>query len=62
LHIPTSDGEKLYAWLVAPLKVYAKHEEAFLRDNGTLFGDVTTKAGFKLLKENPESRLVIYCK
>ena len=61
MHIPTSDGEMLYAWLVAPLKLYARHEKEFLEESSGLFGDVKTKVGFKLLESDPESRLVIYC-
>jgi len=53
---------RLYAWLIAPLKVYARHEKEFLANSGRLFGDVQMTAGFKLLKNDPESRLVIYCK
>jgi hypothetical protein len=61
-HIPTSDGERLYAWLVVPLKVYAVHETEFATETSGPLGDVKRKLGFKLLESDPESRLVIYCK
>ncbi|KAF9729240.1 hypothetical protein PMIN06_000139 [Paraphaeosphaeria minitans] len=58
--IPTKDGERLFAWLVAPLGVYSRHVRAFIEE-APAHGDIERKQAFKLLKEDPEARLVIYC-
>ncbi|OCK82540.1 alpha/beta-hydrolase [Lepidopterella palustris CBS 459.81] len=60
MRIPTSDGERLYAWLIAPLAVYAKHAVQFWKDESNSFGDLTEKPCFKLLANDPEARLIIY--
>jgi abhydrolase domain-containing protein 12 len=56
--LETIDGEQLYGWHVLPLAFYAEHEAELAH---------TTTSGFlhseaiKLLKEDPESRAIIYC-
>ena len=57
MHIPTSDGDKLYAWLVSPLALYAQHEKDFLCQT-TRYQDDSDIA-IKLLND-PKSQLVIY--
>lgn len=58
--IPTKDGERLFAWLVAPTGVYSRHVRAFIEETPAQ-GDIERKQAFKLLKQDPEARLVIYC-
>ncbi|KAF2196861.1 alpha/beta-hydrolase [Delitschia confertaspora ATCC 74209] len=58
--IPTEDGEELFAWLITPLDVYGKYEEAFETENIGPDRDVENRLAFKCLKEDPESRLLIY--
>ena len=60
-HVSTPDGVALYAWLIAPLKLFATHEKEFLDASGLPGERVETSAAFKLLKSDPESRLLIYC-
>lgn len=60
-HISTPDGVTLYAWLIAPLRVFAAHEKDFLDDVGFPGQKVEASTAFKLLKSDPESRLIIYC-
>jgi abhydrolase domain-containing protein 12 len=57
--IPTKDGERLFAWLVTPLGVYSRHVQAFVEETPS-YDDIERKQAFKLLKEDPEARLVIY--
>ena len=61
LNITTPDGEILFGWHVLPLTLYAENERALI---GQPFGaeDYENSLAFKLLAEDPESRLIIYCK
>jgi abhydrolase domain-containing protein 12 len=59
-HLKTSDGERLHAWHVLPLETYRLHQKE-LRDEDTgLCADITKRISFKLLKEDPNARLVLY--
>ena len=58
--IPTEDGNRLYAWLVTPLQIYARHESTILQDSAKLHGDVRDRVAFSLLADNPKSRVIIY--
>ena len=60
LRIPTRDGQRLYAWLVTPLRVYARNEFTLTKDASTLSENIQDRQAFKLLKNDPNSRLVIY--
>lgn len=57
LRISTLDGERLFAWLVTPLALYAQHEDAFLAQSPRA-ADISDIA-VRLLNDT-ESRLVIY--
>ena len=59
-HIPTPDGELLYAWLVSPLRLYAEREPAFLQDEPGFSTNPTDKAAFKFLADDAEARLIVY--
>lgn len=59
--ISTPDGEVLWGWHVLPLTLYAENERAVTgQTNGA--EDYEKSWAFKLLAEDPESRLIIYCK
>ena len=60
--IKTVDGEALYAWHILPLSLYAKHEDkvASSREPG-LVQDVTTTEAFRLLKEEKDAKVILYC-
>ena len=58
--IPTQDGQRLYAWLVTPLRVYARNEFALTNDASTLSENIQDRQAFKLLTSDPSSRLIIY--
>ncbi|KAH7084576.1 Alpha/Beta hydrolase protein [Paraphoma chrysanthemicola] len=57
--ITTNDNEKLFAWLVAPLGVYAENAEAFIAEHPSPDG-IEEKLAFKLLRDDPEARLLLY--
>ncbi|OAL47664.1 alpha/beta-hydrolase [Pyrenochaeta sp. DS3sAY3a] len=57
--IVTNDNERLFTWLVAPLGVYAKHIEEFLQEKSGV-KDIQEKLAFKLLRDDPDARLLIY--
>ncbi|KAK0506848.1 hypothetical protein JMJ35_010702 [Cladonia borealis] len=59
-YIPTKDGHRLYVWLITPLQVYARHESIILQDSAKLYGDVRDRVAFKLLVDDPKSRVIIY--
>ncbi|KAK5653738.1 hypothetical protein OQA88_7894 [Cercophora sp. LCS_1] len=61
-HIPTSEGEKLHAWHVLPLGAYLENEQDLLAQ-GPGAGSVDSfqdTLNFRLLKGNPNARLVLY--
>ena len=57
----TPDQETIYAWHVLPLGLYAKHKSELLKDPSGCAEDITKTAGYALLKNSPDSRLVINC-
>ncbi|KAI5809767.1 Alpha/Beta hydrolase protein [Peziza echinospora] len=59
-YIPTPDGERLFAWHVLPLGLYAEHRDVLLDHDSGLAEDITQSAGFQLLKNDPEARLIIH--
>ena len=58
-YIPTKDGHRLYAWLVMPLQVYARHESIILQDSAKLHGDVRDRVAFSLLADDAKGRVII---
>ncbi|KAI9749671.1 MAG: hypothetical protein M4579_006784 [Chaenotheca gracillima] len=60
-NINTPDDETLYAWLILPIGLYAKHEDTLLAEPTGLASDITKTTAFDLLTSDPESRLVINC-
>lgn len=55
-----ADGIALYAWHVLPVELYRKHEEQLLAEPPGFVSDITTRLAFKLLQDDPTSRLVIH--
>nr|CEG05130.1 unnamed protein product [Fusarium clavum] len=61
-YIPTPDGVNLHSWHVLPLATYEAHQQDLLAQ-GTEAGLVESfedTLNFRLLKENPNARLVLY--
>ncbi|TAQ90823.1 hypothetical protein B7494_g852 [Chlorociboria aeruginascens] len=55
----TPDHETIYVWHVMPLGLYAKHESEILQQPSGCAEDITTMKTFQLLRDDPESRLII---
>ncbi|KAK1752968.1 Alpha/Beta hydrolase protein [Echria macrotheca] len=58
--LKTCDSETLYAWHILPLKVYVEHEETLAAQETGFCRDITKTENFRLLREDPESRLIVY--
>ncbi|TVY17905.1 Monoacylglycerol lipase ABHD12 [Lachnellula arida] len=58
--IKVSDGEALYAWHVLPLELYREHEASLLDEPSGFVSDITSSLAFKLLRDDPEARLVLH--
>lgn len=60
--LTTPDGETIYAWHILPLPLYLQHEETVASQELGFCNDFTKTESFRLLKEDPEARLVLTCK
>ena len=58
--LTTPDGETLHAWHILPLDLYRSNERALRNESTVLCHDIKEALGFKLLKPDPDSRLVLY--
>ncbi|KAH6880371.1 Alpha/Beta hydrolase protein [Thelonectria olida] len=60
-YIPTSDGVNLHTWHVLPLAAYEANQQALLAQGRVgLVDHFEQTLNFRLLKENPNARLVLY--
>jgi abhydrolase domain-containing protein 12 len=60
-YIETEGGVKLHTWQVLPLKVYDQNQKEVLsQDLSGPVEDITSTVNFRLLRDDPEPRLVIY--
>lgn len=55
--ITTKDDERLFAWLIVPLGVYARNADEFITVQPDMVGEHTA---FKLLLNDPEAKLLLY--
>ncbi|MCJ1274704.1 hypothetical protein MMC21_002502 [Puttea exsequens] len=58
--LQTPDGETLHAWHILPLELYRRHEEQLVEEKSGFVADITTRLGFQILRDDPESLLVLY--
>ncbi|EFE42395.1 hypothetical protein TRV_02834 [Trichophyton verrucosum HKI 0517] len=58
--IKTPDGHSLYAWHVLPLELYRKHERSLLSEPSGFVSDFKSRVAFRLLRDDPEARLVLH--
>ena len=56
----STTGESLYAWHILPVESYRRHESALVAKPSGFAEDVTSRFAFKLLRDDPEARLVIH--
>jgi hypothetical protein len=59
--LDTTDGEKLFCWHVLPLDVYLQNEDQLVMSTrtGEVVDELKGTAGEKLLRNDPEARVVI---
>ena len=55
-----TNGSNLYAWHILPLELYRKHERELQAELPGMVADTTSSLAFRLLCDNPTSRLVIH--
>jgi hypothetical protein len=60
--LQTPDGESVYAWHILPLPLYLQNEAALAAQASGFSPDITETESFRLLKEEPDSKVVLYCK
>lgn len=60
--LQTPDGESIYAWHIMPLPLYLQNEATVSTQTPGYSEDFTSTESFRLLKEDPEARVVLYCK
>ncbi|KAI0169427.1 alpha/beta-hydrolase [Hypoxylon sp. FL1284] len=58
--LTTVDDESIYAWHILPLPTYLGHEDELQAQKPGFSDDVAKTVSFKLLRDDPEARLVIY--
>ena len=58
--IKSSTGEALYAWHILPVELYRQHEAALLAERSGFALNITSRFAFKLLRDDPDARLVIH--
>ncbi|KAK4154245.1 Alpha/Beta hydrolase protein [Chaetomidium leptoderma] len=58
-HLTTADNETLYAWHILPLPVYSQHEAKLSSQPSGFSKDITTTENFRLLRDDPNAKLVI---
>ena len=58
--IKTADGEQLYAWHILPIELYRKNELSLVEEPIGFVSDITSRRAFKLLRDDPEARLILH--
>lgn len=58
--IESSDGGAMYAWHILPIEAYRRHECTLLAEPSGTLSNITSRAAFNFLREDPEARLIIH--
>ena len=58
--IKSATGGTLYAWHILPVELYRQHEPALIIQPSGFALDITSRFGFKLLRDDPDARLIIH--
>ncbi len=58
--IRSSTGGALYAWHILPIELYRQHESALIAEPSGFASDITSRFAFKLLRDDPDARLIIH--
>ncbi|KAF2729576.1 alpha/beta-hydrolase [Polyplosphaeria fusca] len=59
-HLTTADGETLHAWHILPLDTYRQNLDGLRAEPTGLRNDIKETLSFKLLKDDPSARLILY--
>ena len=59
--IQSSTGGTLYARHILPIELYRRHEPALIAEPAGFALDITSRFAFKLLRDDPDARLVSTC-
>ena len=60
LSILSPTGGMLYAWHILPIELYRQHEPTLLAEPAGFALNITSRFGFKLLRDDPDARLIIH--
>lgn len=58
--IKSSTGGTLYAWHILPTELYRQHEPTLVAEPSGFASDITSRFAFKLLRDDPDARLIIH--
>jgi abhydrolase domain-containing protein 12 len=58
--IKSSTGGTLYAWHIIPVELYRQHEPDLIAEPSGFVLDITSRLAFKLLRDDPDARLIIH--
>ena len=58
--IGISDGKRLYAWHILSIELYRKNELSLVAEDVGFVSNVTSRRAFRLLRDDPEARLIIH--
>ena len=59
-NIKSEESENLYAWHILPIGLYREHQRELEAEPAAFVPDITSRLGFKLLRDDPEACLVIH--
>ena len=59
-HIKSENGIGLYAWHILPIELYRRHESDLFTEPSGFNDDFLSSLAFKLLRDDPEARLVVH--
>lgn len=62
-HLDTPDGEKLHAWHILPLDVYAENQVALVNEDELpgMERNATQSLSLRVLRDDPEARIIMNC-
>lgn len=60
--LDTPDGATLYLWHILPIALYSRHEDTLSKASRVPGDKYTSSDACRLLREDPEARLVVSCK
>lgn len=55
-------GETLYCWHILPLSAYTQYEDTLAKSSRAPLDQYTSSEAFKLLKDDPDARLILSCR